>query len=226
MLVTKCFAEIIDDYNGLHFRNKLLSNNSSDDLIQFICSRQILESFKKGSFSFSTRDYQLGKWMFTGERIITNLAIRNILSIDATRILLFNREHSESVNEIIKKSHAWMERSCFSKFCTTGECKHSSTAFARYLVSLDQEDNEIRLNNFVKTLSNFRNNKGKWDGFPFYYSLLALLDIQTTNAIKELQFAAPACEKDLKQLSNINPKYSERRLEIIKRVLAKTYSIF
>ncbi|NHJ04050.1 MAG: hypothetical protein EAX90_04455 [Candidatus Heimdallarchaeota archaeon] len=108
MLVTKCFAEIIDDHNELHFRNKLLKTFSSDDLIKFICSRQIKESFKKGSFSFSPRDYQLGKWLFTGERIVTNLAIRNILSIDATRILLFNREHSEDVNEIIEKSHAWI----------------------------------------------------------------------------------------------------------------------
>ncbi|HUU76738.1 MAG TPA: hypothetical protein VMX55_00230 [candidate division Zixibacteria bacterium] len=226
MLVTKSFAEIIDDHNELYFKNKLLKNNSSDDLIKFICSRQIQESFKKGSFSFSPRDYQLGKWLFTGERIVTNLAIRNILSMDATRILLFNRKQSENVNEVIEKSHVWMEHSCFSKFCTTGECKHSSTAFARYFVTLDQEENEIRLNDFVKTLSNFRNNKGKWGGFPFYYTLLALLEIQTSKAKKELQFAAPACEKNLKQLSNINPKYSERRLEIIKRVLAKTYSIF
>lgn len=225
MLVTKNFIEVLDDINKFYFFEQNLPEEL-DSIISYILDRQINESFKIGSFALSTRDYQLGKWLFTGERLVTNLAIRNIASIDATRILILSANYSNEVIEKIELAKEWMEKSCFSKFCTTGECKHSSTAYARYLAIKHREQNNKKLSDFVKILSKFRNNNSKWFGFPFYFTLLALLEIDTKDSLKELQFASPACEKNLKILSNSNPKYQERRLEIIKRVLGKTYSIF
>ena len=225
MLVTKNFIEVLDDFNEIYFYEQKIPVELQS-VVPFIAERQIKESFKIGSFSLSTRDYQLGKWLFTGERLVTNLAIRTIASIDATRILVLSSNHSNEIMGKIDLAKIWMEKSCFSKFCSTGECKHSSTAYARYLASINQEKNSKKLSSYVKLLSKFRNNNNKWSDFPFYFTLLTLLEIDTKDSLKELQFASPACEKNLKLISNSNPKFQDRRLEIIKRVLGKTYSIF
>ena len=219
------FAEKMDTINDQIFYNTS-SIIIDKELIAFIISRQLKDGSDTGSFSLSTRDYQIGKWLYTGERLVTNLAIKNILSFGASKILHFSKEKNSEINLSLEKAEKWMHNCCFSKLCSTGECKHSTTGYISYLSLVSKDKKKDQLINFVEMLSNFRNKNKKWDGFPFYYTLKTLLEINLPIANKELAFALPACEKNLKFLNNNKNKYNSRRLEITKRVFAKTYSIF
>jgi len=67
----------------------------------------------------------------------------------------------------------------------------------------------------------YRDGKGKWDGFPFFYTLLLLTEADDPLATQELTYAAPVCEKQLTQNWHSDP-ISMRRQEILSRALARS----
>ncbi|MHA1212454.1 MAG: hypothetical protein ACTSSH_08340, partial [Candidatus Heimdallarchaeota archaeon] len=74
---------------------------------------------------------------------------------------------------------------------------------------------------FIELLKQHRNKRKRWDGFPFYYTLLALSEINLVEAKNELQFALPACEKRISGIERVNVNiYSQRRLDIIRKVFS------
>ncbi len=63
-----------------------------------------------------------------------------------------------------------------------------------------------------------RDAKGAWHRFPFFFTLLALIEMSHPAALDELRYALPECEKKLERL---RPKdvYSERKFAVLERVL-------
>jgi hypothetical protein len=72
----------------------------------------------------------------------------------------------------------------------------------------------------VKQLKEYRDGKGRWRRFPFYYTLLALGGIDMPAATRELKYAAPAVERALKSSSR-HPDITARRHLLCKAILAK-----
>ena len=75
------------------------------------------------------------------------------------------------------------------------------------------------LEHFLAALPHLRDGKA-WRRYPFYYTLLALTDIDHPMVDDELRYIAIECEKKLKRLK---PKdaLAERRIAVIKRVLER-----
>jgi hypothetical protein len=67
-------------------------------------------------------------------------------------------------------------------------------------------------------LKSHRNGKGRWKRFPFHYSLLALSEMKIPGARKEMQYAAPACERILHR-GKKRDKIGKRRYSLAQRVL-------
>jgi hypothetical protein len=61
---------------------------------------------------------------------------------------------------------------------------------------------------------------GKWRTYPFYYTVLALLDMDLPAALDELRYAAPALERSLKRKASEEP-FSTRRAMVAERALAR-----
>jgi len=99
-------------------------------------------------------------------------------------------------------------------------CGKCSCALWRHLSVGGLDKAERRLAAGVKTLKSRRDGNGRWKVFPFYYTLLALSEIDLPSAVSEMRYAAPSCERILKQ-SPKDGKYTQRRQLLAERVLAK-----
>jgi len=77
-----------------------------------------------------------------------------------------------------------------------------------------------RLTGGMKYLKENRKEQGRWRWFPFYYTLLAILEIPGSHAISEISYSAPALERMLKRKGH-GDRFDLRRRALAKRVLAR-----
>ena len=82
------------------------------------------------------------------------------------------------------------------------------------------EDNEKRLKAGLKALKNHRKGDGRWKRFPFYYTLLALSELDYKSAKDEMKYAAPVLECIIKRKVK-DDKYSKRRHHLAEIILEK-----
>jgi hypothetical protein len=71
----------------------------------------------------------------------------------------------------------------------------------------------------VGAMKNHRDQKGKWRRFPFFYSLLALLEFDFLDAVKEMRYAASECESFLSRARGSSVT-TLRRTAVAERVLS------
>jgi hypothetical protein len=90
----------------------------------------------------------------------------------------------------------------------------------RNLLSGGLDRQKERLTKGVKQLRNVRDGKGGWDRFPFWYTVLALVEIEQPQARAELKYAAPLLERTAKR-PPAGSKYARRRHQIAQRALAR-----
>ena len=79
-------------------------------------------------------------------------------------------------------------------------------------------DCEDKLDSMLPVLPLHRDAKGAWHRFPFFFTLLALIEMNRPAALSELRYALPDCEKKHKRLKP-NDVYSERKIAVLERVL-------
>jgi hypothetical protein len=101
-----------------------------------------------------------------------------------------------------------------------GECAHSGIGLMRYVAAKDGDRAHDWLERHVKRLSARRDGTGRWKGLPFYYTLLALSEIDLPAARQELGYAVPACERVLKRRSRADST-ARRRRGIVHRALSR-----
>jgi hypothetical protein len=189
-------------------------NIDLEQVVDFIIGQQIRYGQDAGIFVESRNVSRSKVRVYTGEKIQTYLAAKNILTIESTRALVLTRSSSESASSSIALAASWLENQCFSNFCTTGECKHSSVAFMRYLNALGTTD---RLEHMVSKLSKFRDGKGGWKGFPYFFTLLALSEIESPIVDDELHYAFSFTDQRFRRIQSEEP-YISRRSEILSSV--------
>jgi hypothetical protein len=80
--------------------------------------------------------------------------------------------------------------------------------------------NEERLLAAMSALKSYRDGNTRWRRFPFYYTLLALSEMDLPSAIEEMRYAAPIMERYLKRHA-ADSEYSKRRRLLSERILAK-----
>ena len=185
-----------------------------EQVVEFIVGQQIRYGQDAGVFVESRNVSRSKVRVYTGEKLQTYLAAKNILTIESARALVLTRPSSESANSSIALAASWLENQCFSDFCASGECKHSSVSFMRYLNALGTTD---RLETMISNLSKFRDGKGGWKGFPYFFTLLALAEIESPIADDELHYALAFADQRFRRSQSEEP-YISRRNEILSRV--------
>ena len=84
----------------------------------------------------------------------------------------------------------------------------------RYLNALGTTD---RLETMISNLSKFRDGKGGWKGFPYFFTLLVLAEIESPIADDELHYALAFADQRFRRSQSEEP-YISRRNEILSRV--------
>ena len=186
----------------------------SEQVVEFITGQQIKSGSDAGVFIEARNVSSSKARVYTGEKLKTRLAAKHILTMESVRALVLSASTSETVQSSIALTNKWLESQCFSDFCAAGECSHSTIAFMRYLNSSERGK---RLDNMINKLSKYRDGKGGWKGFPYFFTLLALVEFESKLADEELRYAIEFAEPRFKR-SRIDEPYSSRRNEILSRI--------
>src|SRR5262249_45711256 len=151
----------------------------------WIASRQGLPGAYGEMFAGFPAERASGIHLFTGEHV-TNASARHILGEEACRALLLldSREPTataalgravEWIVERVSVAAAYSPRNNAGVFC----CGKCTVGLWRNILAggLDRPDHRLRLG--LATLREQRKANGEWRAFPFWYTVLALTEIDS-----------------------------------------------
>ena len=167
------------------------------------------------------KDFTQGTKLFTGETLKSRASIAHILGQEACRAMILLGCDKGFVHKALTIATTGMiQRLQQEKRPGMYCCGQCSCAMWRHLAVGGLDRAEKRLTAGIKALKAHRDGTGKWKRFPFYYTLLALTEIDIRSAVTEMRYAAPVCERLLARRSTINNKYSQRRRAVAERILS------
>ncbi len=230
----KSLATVVDDVNHAHFFGHSPTKKDARAATAWIRSRfwqDIPAKIRAAknpdprwaaipkTFVLTDQDQKSKLRAFTGEPV-QNASMRMIYSREAARALLV-------LSEVTGQRVPEAEEHCASVFSKQdladrepklyccGPCTASVWRLMNTGVLGGCED---KLDSMLGLLPLHRDDKGTWHRFPFFFTLLALIEMDRPAALAELKYAQPECEKKRKRLK---PKdtYAERKLEVLDRVL-------
>jgi len=198
-----------------------LSVAEREDLVAWLLGRQIRSGHGRGLLAPFPGELEAGVRLFTGERLRTRIATRNVLTLESARILSALAGEVPEVRNALARTSAAMRQACFAvSHCVIGECAHSSIAYMRDAASERSGCRRKWIEDHSHVIREHRDGAGRWKRFPFYYTLLALLEVGTPAANAELAYAHPACRRVFERASNDG--YAARRKDVLRRALGGT----
>jgi len=214
-------SAVVDAVNEAFFYGRALSHARRERMAKQIASRQGLPGSYAGMFAPAETDFKQGIRFFTGERIKTRAGTAHILGEEACRALILLDVNAASVRDALERATVGMVARLKAErrpgmYC----CGKCSCAYWRHLSVGGLENSQRRLAEGMNALKSHRDGQGRWQTFPYYYTLLALSELDLPSAIKEMRYAAEGCEQYLKRTPS-DDKYAQRRQALAERVLAK-----
>ena len=196
------------------------SSEEALEVVGWLLARQRRRGRDAGIFEPLPADFGETR-LATGERLKTRLAVRNVLSHRAVRALKGFADGDRRIEDAVEHALEVFRDDCYAKdHCAIGECAHSAISYMRLVACLDVPSSEAWIEAQMAILREQRLKPGRWKGFPFHYTLLALLELPEEMANDELRHAVPAC---LRVRSRVDPPQfaGARRSDVVERVLAR-----
>ncbi len=223
-------ADTLDNINGLLFVGEAIPQARRRAAAEWIAGRQGAAGAYAGMFAPTGDDFRKGIRLFTGERFTTRAGSSHVLGEEACRVLLKLGVPSEGIRDALRRATEGMtqrlveaarrERNAGRPWPGAYCCARCTCALWRHIGAggLQDASSERWLTEGMKLLRSRRDDSGRWQGFPFYYTLLALAGLDTRAASAELKHASPACERLLRRAPRPG-KFDERRRLLAERVL-------
>ncbi len=189
-------AETVDNISDTLFFGKKLTKAQRAEAARWIAGRQGLKGSYAKMFAPTELDFQQGAKLFTGERLSSRASTAHVLGEECLRVLKLldvddamvvdafhaARDSMTAVLQPVGQAHGRA-----GMFC----CGTCSAALFRTLAAGAIEDNrEQRLTEGVAAIKRSRTDNGKWRFFPFWYTVLALSEIGTPEAVEELAYCS------------------------------------
>jgi hypothetical protein len=201
MITTQSLSLTVDAVNSAFFDGRALPKAERTRVARWIAGRQGLPGAYAGTFAGFPSERDKGIVLFTGERI-TSASARHILGEESCRALRLLDVREKPVVAALARATAGL-MACLERaaadprntnaglFC----CGKCSVGVWRHLLAggLDRREERLRLG--VRHLRSVRDGQGEWRAFPFWYTVLALTDIEAPEARQELTYAAPHLER-------------------------------
>jgi hypothetical protein len=166
------------------------------EAVNWVLSRQGLTGAYRGLFAPTEKDMR-GVKLPTGEPIFS-AALRHILGEEALRTTVVWNFGSSSTTKRARESFVHLLENVGkppAKACGFFCCHKCTPAFLRTLTVVKPDGWEATLDKGVANIRRKGTSDGKWSGFPFYYTLLTLSEMDTPSAKVELQHASVAAKK-------------------------------
>jgi len=225
MLINRTsLSQTVDGLAAAHFEGRLLSLVERAQTARWIAGRQGLPGSYSDMFAGFPSERSKGIALFTGERIASASA-RHILGEEASRALRLLRVKDRAVTRALDAADEGMLR-CLARaaadprhenpglFC----CGKCSVGLWRNLLAGGLDRREERLRRGAMYLRSVRDGDHGWRKFPFWYTVLALSEMDCAEATRELKHAAPALER-LAQRPIPSAVFASRRHALAVRAL-------
>ena len=217
-------SQTVDAINGTHFEGRALAASERRRAARWIAARQGLPGAYGGTFSGFPAERSAGIVLFTGERIASASA-RHILGEEASRVLRHLRVRDPDVTRALEAADDGLLR-CLGRAAEDPRktnpglycCGKCSVGLWRNLLAGGLNRQEERLRCGTLHLRSVRDGDHGWSRFPFWYTVLALSEMESGEAKAELKHAAPALQR---AASRAVPSalYARRRHELAVRSL-------
>ena len=227
MLINKTsLSRTVDAINAANVEGRTLSATERRDAARWIAARQGLPGAYGGSFAGFPSERSKGIVLFTGERIAFASA-RHILGEEASRALRLLRVRDRSSTHALEAADEGLRR-CLARAAEDPRkqnpglycCGTCSVGMWRNLLSGGLDRREERLQCGAMHLRSVRDGEQGWRTFPFWYTVLALSEMDGRDARAELTYAAPALERAAARPSS-SSVYTQRRQALATRALSK-----
>ncbi len=222
---TESLAETLDVVNDALFRQRRLTATDRRELAGWIAQRRGKPGAYAGMFAPTDEDLHNGVRVYTGELVTSGAAIGHILGEEACRALILLRVEDSTIREALDRATDGMLRRLrqtenMSKVHGMYCCGICTVAYWRNVMVGGLDRNEERLAAGMVALRARRSKDGRWRRFPFYYTLLALSEMNLRPALDEIRYVAPLLERYVRRRVADNT-FSERRHIISERILAR-----
>jgi hypothetical protein len=219
-------SQTVDAINASLFMGRSLAAAERRQAGRWIAARQGLPGCYGGTFAGFPSERSKGIVLFTGERIASASA-RHILGEEASRALRQLRVRDPIVNRALAAADEGVLR-CLARaaqdprhtnpglFC----CGKCSVGLWRNLLGGGLDRRDERLQRGAAHLCSMRDGEHQWRKFPFWYTVLALSEMDNAEAKPELRYAAPALERAASRAVPSAP-YARRRHELAVRALKR-----
>ncbi len=202
MLINRTsLSRTVDAIEAAHFDGRGLGPAERTKAARWIAARQGLPGSYGGTFAGFPSERSSGIVVFTGERM-TCASARHILGEEASRALRLLGSRDRSANRALAAADEGLLR-CLARaaedprrrnpglFC----CGKCSVGLWRNLLAGGLNRGEERLRRGAMHLRSVRDGDNGWRTFPFWYTVLALREMDSVEARAELKYAAPILER-------------------------------
>jgi hypothetical protein len=220
-------SQTLDALNQASFEGRKIQPAERTRVAQWIAARQGLRGAYADMFAGFPSELGRGIVVFTGERI-TSASARHILGEESSRVLRLLGVRDANVQAALERANRGMlqrlEQAALDprnanpgKFC----CGKCSVGLWRNLLTGGLDRQEERLRKGVgQLLRRQRAAEARWRIFPFWYTVLALTEMDLPEARQELEYVAPVLERAAKRAAPSSLP-GERRQLLARRALAK-----
>lgn len=167
-----------------------------DELATWILAHQN----RRRGFSFypTAAEREQGIRLLSGEKPRTVLAADNAVEMETLRLLALIQPNAPPVRRLFGMAERRLSGVCYGSICATGECAHASISVLRYHTARGAERSAGLIARCLEALHRDRAGEGRWRTFPFYYTLLWLVELPDGldgRAHAELSYARERCER-------------------------------
>ena len=225
MLINRTsLSRTVDAVNAALFEGRAIPATERAQTARWIAARQGLPGAYGDTFAGFPSERAGGIVLFTGERIAFASA-RHILGEEASRAVRLLGVRDSTVARALEAADAGMMRRLARAaedprsrnpglFC----CGKCSVGLWRNLLSGGLDRRGERLRRGAGHLRTVRDGEQGWRKFPFWYTVLALSEMDSDEAKAELKYAAPALERAANRTAPAT-SYAARRRNLAARVL-------
>jgi len=229
----KSLATVVDEVAEAHFQGMAIAAGRREELALWTARRQGLPGSYAGLPAPTEAERRGGIRVFTGEAIRSGAGSAHVLGEEACRALLLLGVRTPEVAAAMERAGAGMTarleasrqrelgagREWRGEYC----CGTCSCALWRHLAAggLPAAGPERWLAAGAASVRAHRRGDGRWRRFPFFYTLLALIEMPAELAAEELRYALPACERVARGHRRTEDRYAPRRRLLAERVLAR-----
>lgn len=224
LVQNESLLDVLDAVNAAAFNGEKLTPAERLEAANFIAGWQGKPGSYWDMFGMPEKDHYHALHLFTGETLTSGAGKSHVVGQEACRALSWLDVDEPQVTSAHQRALAGFERA-HKEHLTRGNplgmycCGTCSVAFWRNLSAGKSEKREEIIHAGLVQLSKHHKEDGRYRRFPFFYTMLALLEMDTPEARAELLYLQPTCERALKH-SGAKEPFQRRQKLLMERVLA------